>query len=163
MTWLRYLIITFTGVIIVVLLSSQIYSLEHLRANGRTVLLELRPVDPRALMMGDYMALQYAQDRSENIPQDKLEPQGTLIFTDKEGVGEFLRVGDVTTSDEEYKIAYIKERFGINIGSPRFYFENGTAQDYVSARYGVFKVDETGRAILVGLADEDKNVINPKR
>ena len=39
--------------------ASQIRALETLKSDGDTVLLKLRPVDPRALMMGDFMALAY--------------------------------------------------------------------------------------------------------
>lgn len=42
---------------------------------------------------------------------------------------------------------------GITFGAPRYYFQNGTAETYQGAEYGVFKVSPSGRAILVGLAD----------
>ncbi len=36
-----------------------VQKMEHIIANGKTVLLPLAPVDPRALLMGDYMDLNY--------------------------------------------------------------------------------------------------------
>ena len=37
-----------------------VWSNERILSGGQTVLLELAPVDPRSLMQGDYMALNYA-------------------------------------------------------------------------------------------------------
>ncbi|WP_351125065.1 GDYXXLXY domain-containing protein, partial [Shewanella sp. T24-MNA-CIBAN-0130] len=37
----------------------KIFQQEQLLANGEIILFELAPVDPRSLMQGDYMALNY--------------------------------------------------------------------------------------------------------
>ena len=39
-----------------------VFRRERILADGRPLLLELAPVDPRALMQGDYMALRYAAE-----------------------------------------------------------------------------------------------------
>lgn len=51
---LGILIVFFTG------FSYSAARMENLRAHGTNVLLSLAPVDPRALLMGDYMELDYA-------------------------------------------------------------------------------------------------------
>lgn len=162
MTLLRYLIIILTALGIGGLFSSQIKGFETLRAEGRTVFLELRPVDPRALMLGDYMALRYDQDRLSEINKVDLPPKGTLVFREEEGVAKFYSVHADTLNEDEFRLAYVKQKRELNFGGPRFYFENGTAQDYEVARYGVFKVDESGKAVLVSLADANRKIINPK-
>jgi uncharacterized membrane-anchored protein len=60
------------------------------------------------------------------------------------------------------KFNYTRTNRALTFGAPRFYFENGMAQDYEDARYGVFKVAPDGRAILVNLADDKFQIINPK-
>lgn len=162
MNALRYIIIFLTALAIAALFGSQIKAFETLRKDGRIIFLELRPVDPRALMLGDYMALRYDQDRLSVIDTDDLPPKGTLVFKELDGVARFERVETETLSNDEFKLAYVKQRRDVNFGGPRFYFENGTAQDYEAARYGVFKVDEKGKAVLVNLADENREIINPK-
>jgi uncharacterized membrane-anchored protein len=154
MTALRYILIAFGVLAIGGLFTSQIKDLESVRQDGKIILLELRPADPRALMMGDFMALRYAEEVSQVLPKD-LAPSGQLILTlDENNVGKVSATEDIGNLDEnQIRIHYIRQGRGITFGAPRYYFQNGTAQTYESAEYGVFKVSPSGRAILVGLAD----------
>jgi len=147
---------------IAALFGSQILALEAIKTDGETVLLELRPVDPRALMMGDFMALRYAEERPMSLP-NAVPPSGQFILTlDENKVGNFSRVSDgAALSDSEVRINYIKQRRGVTFGAPRYYFQNGTAKTYEQADYGIFKIAPSGRAILVGLADENFEKIEP--
>ena len=162
MTPVRYLVIFAAFLGIAGFFGSQIKGFESLRAEGRTVFLELRPVDPRALMLGDYMALRYDQDSLKLLDGEDIPPKGVVVFKEEDGVSTFARAAVDTLANNEFKLAYVKQRRELNFGGPRFYFENGTAQDYEAARYGVFKVDENGKAVLVSLADKDREIINPK-
>ena len=45
-----------------VVVNHGVFRRERILADGRPLLLELAPVDPRALMQGDYMALRYAAE-----------------------------------------------------------------------------------------------------
>ena len=47
------------GVLMLAAVNWGIYSRERLLAEGRVVMLELAPVDPRSLMQGDYMTLNF--------------------------------------------------------------------------------------------------------
>ena len=53
--------------------------MEQLRANGPNLLLPLAPVDPRALLMGDYMVLDYA-DNSAILSAWRKTPEAALAF-----------------------------------------------------------------------------------
>lgn len=50
-------------VIMLLVVNTGIYQREQILAAGKTVILELAPVDPRALMQGDYMALYFDVSR----------------------------------------------------------------------------------------------------
>lgn len=167
MSILRYGLIALGALGVAGLFGSQIKTLEGIKANGATVLLDLRPADPRALMMGDFMALRYQEERNREIPsKDALVPSGQFILTlDENNVGTFDRVAanDDTLSKNEIKLTYIRQRRGVTFGAPRYYFQNGTAVSYETAEYGIFKVAPSGRAILVGLADEEFNRIEPPK
>lgn len=162
MSILRYGLIGLGALGIAGLFGSQIQTLETIKIEGETVLLDLRPVDPRALMMGDFMALAYAEERPASLRRD-LTSSGQFILTlDENKVGRFSRVsegGDL--SPNEVRINYIRQRRGVTFGAPRYYFQNGTAETYEQADYGIFRVSPSGRAILVGLADEDFKEIKP--
>ena len=165
MTLIRFAIIIITTVFILGLFGTQIKSLNAVKAEGQTVFMDLRPVDPRALMLGDYMRLRYAEER---VPEGKsvkdLPPKGAFVMRlDDNNVASFVRVDEgKSLGEKEIRFNYTRTNRSLTFGAPRFYFENGTAEDYESARYGVFKVDETGRAILVNLAKDDFEIIRPK-
>jgi len=51
----------------------------------------------------------------------------------------------------------------VTFGAPRYYFQNGTAETYENADHGIFKVSPKGRAVLVGMADEQfKEILQPE-
>ena len=162
MTIFRYLLIAMGALAIAGLFGSQIQTLETIKTEGSTVLLDLRPVDPRALMMGDFMALRYAEETPANLPKN-LPPKGQFVLSlDENRVGTFNGLADGSNlATGEVKINYIRRKRGVTFGAPRYYFQNGTAELYEQADYGVFKIAPSGRAILVGLADEKFEEIQP--
>lgn len=165
MRLLRIAIIILTTLLIGLMFTSQIRTLNLIKSDGQTVYLDLRPADPRALMLGDYMQLRYAEERLPSGAKLKtIPPQGAFIMTlDDNNVAAFNRLDDgQKLAPNEVKFNYTRTYRSITFGAPRFYFQNGTAQDYEAARYGVFKVDGTGTAILVNLADDDREIIRPK-
>ena len=80
-------------------------------------------------------------------------------------MGTVSRIADNRNlSENEIPINYVRRSRGITFGAPRYYFQNGTAETYQGAEYGVFKVSPSGRAILVGLADSAfDEILVPKK
>jgi len=166
MSILRHGLIALGGLAIAGLFGSQIKALENIKDTGQTVLLDLRPADPRALMMGDYMALRYAEERNNQIPsKPELAPSGQFIMKlDENNVGTFARVANgEALAEGEFMLNYVRQRRDVSFGAPRYYFQNGTAETYEAGEYGIFKVSPSGRAILVGLADENFKRIEPPK
>jgi hypothetical protein len=62
-----------TALLVALVANGAIWQKEALIANGRPVFLELAPVDPRSLMQGDYMRLDF------RIPPQLLEEAGGLL------------------------------------------------------------------------------------
>lgn len=141
-----------------------IAAMNRIKDEGETLLLQLRPVDPHALMLGDYMALAYADvaflDTDTDTDTD-LPPQGTLLLKlDQQKVGTFSRVDNGTKPGiDEIRVKYVLKRNRADFGSARYYFQEGTAKAYEKAEYGVFKVSPTGHMILMALADENFKVL----
>ena len=54
---------------------------EEILKNGKLVLLKLAPVDPRSLMQGDYMILNY--EINQNVP-DNTPQKGFVLLSKKE-------------------------------------------------------------------------------
>ena len=132
---------------------------ENILKNGKTVLLPLAPVDPRSLMQGDYMALDFAINRTAfsaaSAEQSEGLKDGDLVVSlDKNSVAHFKRFTDNSAkSGDEVLLSY-----RIRDGQPKFatnayFFQEGTAEQYESARYGEFRVSKSGNMILTKLRD----------
>ena len=127
---------------------------ERLLREGELVLLELAPVDPRSLMQGDYMRLNYA---AANVEEGDTPEAGYLIVRPgANGVGERRRLqAEVQPlSPGELAIPYRKRRWQLTIGAESYFFQEGRAVDYERAKYGGLRVDGAGNALLVKLYDE---------
>lgn len=132
---------------------------EHLLDTGRGVYLELAPVDPRSLIQGDYMELRYALAGAIQ-DQDPEPGRGTVVVTlDQRGVARFARLdrgGALAPGEQRLRFRYVPGgRPPVRIGAESFFFEEGTAERYDSARHGKLVVDAAGRSVLVGLYDQD--------
>ena len=151
----------------------QIAEKEAILEEGRTVLLRLRPVDPRSLMQGDYMRLAYEETL---LPRERtdLPPDGRIVVAlDEDGVARFVRVhggGEPPRAGEallRYRLRHppgLDAAIGppeLSFGAESFTFQEGHAEAYQRAAYGVLKVDPEGGSVLVGLADEDRRPIVP--
>jgi uncharacterized membrane-anchored protein len=133
---------------------------ENVLAHGRTVLLELRPRDPRSLMQGDYMALRYAL--ADQTPVSKLQRRGLLVVKlDANNVGKFERLHDSTAlADDEQLIEY-RNLNGIQIGAESFFFEERTGGTYNRAKYAELKISRDGECLLTHLCDEERVQLKP--
>lgn len=156
---MRRLIALLAGLVILAAVNWTVWQRERLVTNGRVVLLELAPVDPRSLMQGDYMALRFRAASEAfgpgRVATDAADGHLVLRLDDK-GVAQFVRRDDTTplAADE------IRMRFRVRGGTPRFatnafFFEEGSATRYSEARYGEFRIDGNGEAILTGLRDRE--------
>ncbi len=142
---------------LLILFNKSLLHKEETLANGTLVLLELAPVDPRSLMQGDYMRLDYAivrENRRLNIKSDNLKSGYCVIEIDDKGIARKKRfqANVLPKSDSEYCIRFTNKLYdGINIGAESYFFEEGSAEKYEEAKYGGLMVDDKGNSILVGL------------
>lgn len=159
-TWL-----VFAGLLLVLgIANHSIWRYEQVRTEGRQIFLELRPVDPRSLIQGDYMNLRYSElalPLPSTIPG--MPQKGLLVLAiDADGVGTFARLDDGNQlGANEVRIRYwrIAMTGEIGIGAESFFFQEGQAEVFEDARYGVIRVGEDGTSVLVGLADENLGLI----
>jgi uncharacterized membrane-anchored protein len=134
---------------------------EETLASGRVVLLELAPVDPRSLMQGDYMALNFRI--AGQVPREP--PQGTMVVRlDEHKVASYVRVhAGEAVAPEEALLEYRVRSRGVRIVTDAWFFEEGRAGDFRSARYGEFRVRPDGVALLVALRGADFQVLGAQR
>ena len=140
-----------------------IWSREQLLGSGEVLLVELAPVDPRSLMQGDYMALNFRIAQQVPRAEDDAPSQGQLVLKrGANGVAVFDRVyaGGALALDErllDYKVRERRARIVTN----GYFFEEGQGGLYARARYGELRVTPSGQALLTGLRDADLRPIRP--
>lgn len=153
---------------------------ERLVSSGRVVLLELAPVDPRSLMQGDYMALRFAIAReafhaidadgrmTPGHGEDGARDGWIVADLDEHGVAHFGRFADRAAGRATAGPSQILLRYRVRDGQPKFatnafFFEEGQADRYASARYGEFRVAPDGEMILTDLRDGTRQRLGEPR
>jgi uncharacterized membrane-anchored protein len=135
-----------------------IWQKERVLAAGTPMLLELVPVDPRSLMQGDYMRLDYAIAWKVN-DEKKWPRDGFLVVRlDASGIARYVRhhESNMPLADGERLLRYRMRDERVRVGSDAFHFQEGNAARYQRARYGELRVDAEGTSVLVGLRDEHR-------
>lgn len=136
---------------------------EQIVAHGRQVLLPLAPVDPRSLLQGDYMRLDFTITRDirgkiDDAPKHAPGRDGYAIVT-LTPTGEVqlqrLQVDAVTASAAEIALPYRLRNGDVRVITNAWFFPEGQADHFAQSRYGVVKADDAGHALLVGMQDEN--------
>lgn len=161
---MRKLIAVLAGLIILLAVNVTIYQREKLLSEGRVILLELTPVDPRSLMQGDYMALRFkvATDAFPGWNVERPSADGQLVVTlDERGVASFKRVADSTPlANNEALLKYRIRNNQVKFATNAFFFEEGSSQKYQSAHYGEFRVSPDGEMLLTNMRDTNLAVLS---
>ncbi|MCG9729390.1 GDYXXLXY domain-containing protein [Shewanella sp. Isolate13] len=151
-----------------------IYQKEQQLAHGQVVRLALAPVDPRSLMQGDYMTLNYAiaaplstlleVETGQGLVQVRLDNNrvASLVSVDQESASVTLtetgqNLSGISATDEIVNIQYRVRHNQIKFASNAYFFEEGQAKRYEGAKYGQFRVDGQGALLLESLLDKDFN------
>lgn len=146
----RRLLIGGAGALVLVVANAAIWEKEELIRQGSPVYVELAPVDPRSLMQGDYMELNYAFP----LAVDRSADDGAKLVVRRapNGIATLLRIheGEKLAADEML-IELVRKKGRLTIASDAWYFAEGEAERWSRAKYGEFRIDAKGKALLVGL------------
>lgn len=148
----------------VLIINGMILRSEHLRTSGRVFWLELAPVDPRSLMQGDYMALDFvlAQDLARQLQAMPQTPvHGTAVLDlDADGVARQIRPATAgAVAPDQQLLRYHYQQGRVRMITDAWFFPEGQAERYAVARFGQFRGALDGRALLVGMADAHRALI----
>lgn len=157
---------------------------ERILSDGQTVLLELAPVDPRSLMQGDYMSLNFALSQnlsalSWGLPKDvlaKMDAQQWVVVAVKLDENKVVQLkgvyleqdgqerlwteeGPVAEPSDVMRLRMRRHRSNWTPGTDAWFFAEGSADRFDAARYGEFAVVEGGQSLLRAMLDEDRKEI----
>ncbi|MDK9686336.1 GDYXXLXY domain-containing protein [Halomonas sp. LC1] len=155
-------VVLLTTLAMLVVVNSAIWQKERHIAQGEVVYLELAPVDPRSLMQGDYMALNFAL---ANRLQSELYQRGetpsasmngdVVVRVDSARVAYFQRIDDGTPLEADERRLQFRLRHGrVRFATNAFFFQEGHAERYETAHYGEFRVNKEGELLLTALYDD---------
>ena len=161
--------------LIIVMMTINVAKYETHLATGDTVLLELAPVDLRGFMQGDYMTLSYTIERKvfnalENHTEEDLYGTASrdgyvIVALDDNRVGEFIRLADAKPSNltpNEMAIHYRIRHGSLKLATNAFFFQEGHAEAYEAAEYGLFRINDKGEPLLTNMVDAKFKVIEIK-
>ncbi|WP_438402307.1 GDYXXLXY domain-containing protein [Aeromonas veronii] len=155
----RQLALLLSGLAILAGINATVWRYERAMSSGEVVLLRLAPIDPRSLMQGDYMRLNYEIAReltSRDAQTTQNKGSDTLVIRlNAHQVASLVADGkpDRLASDERLLQVHQSERQW-QIGPDAYFFEEGTGEQYEAARYGELRLQADGKTLLVGLRDE---------
>lgn len=160
---LRHIAMGVMGLIILAFVNLNIFQTEIRLTQGQVIFLQLAPVDPRSLIQGDYMRLNYALI-NELPSMSDLPKKGQLVLkVDEQQVATFDRVyqGGALAPQEILLNYRRQDNEEVQIGPESFFFQEGLADDYAQARYAAFRVADNGQSLLVGLRNEALAPLGP--
>jgi len=136
--------------------NGSIWSKERLIARSDKVYVALAPVDPRSLLQGDYMRLNF--NLPEAGPTAALRGRRPFVIArrDARGVAQLTRIGQPgeRLAAGEFAMELTPKDGRWTLVSDAWFFPEGDGARWQAARYAEFRVDASGHALLVGLADE---------
>ncbi|HSP31928.1 MAG TPA: GDYXXLXY domain-containing protein [Halomonas sp.] len=164
------IIVAITLLVILVSVNWAIWDKEHHLTAGEVIYLELAPVDPRSLMQGDYMALNFALSNhiqsTLNHKNDILKASDgyVVVRLDEQRIARFQRLDDGTSLRDDERRLHFRLRNGqVRFATDAFFYQEGHGERYEPARYGQFRVDEKGEPLLVSLHNEALKNLSPSQ
>lgn len=152
------LIIIAGMLLVLAVVNGAIWQKERHLALGEIVYLELAPVDPRSLMQGDYMSLNFTiVSRIQTTLNQESSSQNAsdghvVVRLDDQQIAHFQRLDDGSPiGDQERRLQYRLRNGRVRFATDAFFFQEGHAERYQSARYGQFRMNQKGELLLVAL------------
>ena len=132
---------------------------ERTLSDGETVILELAPVDPRSLMQGDYMALNFAMARqiqsqlADELPSAAVN-YAVVELDDQRRARLITLDADHQLTANQVRLEYRLRGNRVQFATNAFFFQEGHAAIYEQAKYGLFKVNAQGGMLLARMLDQ---------
>lgn len=87
-----------------------------------------------------------------------------IIRLDNNNVGKFVRLADsadTTLANNEMAIHYRVRDNQVKLATNAFFFQEGQAEAFEAAEYGLFRVNKKGEPLLTDMVDSEFKVIEP--
>lgn len=151
--------IALAGIATLAVANFAIFEKEHIIRDGRPVFVRLAPVDPRSLMQGDYMQLNFAlPDRWSLADRPRGGQRPTVLVRPDPNLPSaytlHLPSALEPRQDNDLEVPLSAKDGNWVFVTDAWFFKEGDAHKFEGARYGEFRILLNGSALLVGMADE---------
>ena len=156
---------------------------ENHLANSQSIFVELAPVDPRSILQGDYMILNYElyfdtgiDDGAEALQnwkilalekhiQNKAHPLSFVLLDEQRRVIQTRFDENFIKADSQASLRLVLKNPSNQLqnlypAANSFMFAEGVEPCYSKAKYAEIKVKENGLALLVDLVDQNLKPLN---
>lgn len=115
------------------------------------------PADPRSLIQGDYMVLNYDIAESARMEIGNIRKGYIRIKINDLKIAEFIRIDEeyLPPSNNEISIQFQKNGSNIDIGVNSYLFQEGTGNKFQKAQYAEVIELKNGKLRLKNLLDKD--------
>ncbi|PJX28271.1 hypothetical protein CAP48_03640 [Advenella sp. S44] len=142
--------------------NTDIVQKEAIIREGTRFVVALRPVDPRSLMQGDYMTLNFTSQRADDRDLfSDYSHRYVELEPDAHGVYHFTRTLPQMAPPAQPGNVVVRYRRQLDervlFVTDAYFFPEGQGEHFARARYGEFRVNQDGVALLTGLLDDKQN------
>ncbi len=152
----RNIVLAVTVATVLLAINVEIAGKEQIVRNGTTVLLRIAPRDPRSLLQGDYMALRYTMAATVASEAEQFEMNDGFVVIELVELNQARFVSlykNQQLQEGQHLLRYRKRGDSVRLASDAYFFEEGSGQEYSSARFGEIRLNTNGDAVLIGLRD----------
>lgn len=146
----------------IILFVAIILRYEHHLGQAQSIYAELKPVDPRSLLQGDYMVLNYDLNLHDMSEQDIKNKSSLIGYVYLDAHRRIIKTNlDFTRFNEGEKAIKLvlknpnNQLDSLYPAANSFLFSEGLATCYNDAEYAHLRVNSNGKALLVGLVDQN--------
>ena len=152
----------------IVLFTTLILQHEKHLQQGRSIYVELQPVDPRSILQGDYMALDYDL-KLHDMNQQQIRNQSKVVsyvYLDMKHRVLKTRLDEKDTAAESTQVVKLilknpnNQLDSLYPAANSFLFAEGLEPCYAKAKYAHLRVQPSGQALLAGLVDARLQSLN---
>ena len=168
-------IVVATLLMILALMNHAIWQKQQHLSQGEEVILKLTPVDPRSMMQGDYMTLDFEVGQQirralftkmgrteEDFSFTRLAAQDGYVVVEQDESGVHQYVGlfkGQPLGPGQRRLQFRARDYDVKFATNAYFFPEGQEPIFRNARYGLFKLNDKGEVLLTNLLDEDLTII----
>ncbi|MGE3319792.1 MAG: GDYXXLXY domain-containing protein [Candidatus Berkiella sp.] len=164
---IRYATLFIFTIMIFIIFNLMIYQKQKLLKSGETIYFSITPSDPRSIMQGDYMTFRYKLENDLKNANDKVsDKKGYVVIAfDDKSVGHFVRFyqGEQLAPNERLLRFRHRLQGGYRIQPNTFFFQEKLQPYFQQAEYAIFHYNGDKNYLLVGLANKNKERIEPQQ